>query len=1101
MSLPALISLAVLNLPSALDLLGQSTSTAISTASSAEHMPYVLHSGTVNEINDILIAAAPLRPASPAVMAWAIIMNNLRDTALGTRESRETRQSLRAADKYGAADTSDTDGVERPSSIRTNSSLHRRSSTGSDTSQQSTLLEDIYDTVAFAIVDGGDPIAYLANNAASNGNVFEVITAIAVEYCTPFGFEHNGKPGQIMRGMLLDLIRASVDFVDYSPLLLTATLAVLTGSERYWEAIDRPADIDISEPAAVFLQDKVLTHKLYFVSMLHFPHESLPFLELCRALAFANNGSNQGAPAMWAILEEADNFTCSLPSKDYQAYVPTHMQDEANFIELTEDLNVAIGSERGGRVSFQSNKAQRAFAKSEESSSFHKIPSRTSGKLMNEVKPFIVAWHHSYSPLAYIGKVLRCASTAYTIDTYPSSFLSAEIVGEIIGLIANMLSAATKRNTDKHVSTNNLESAQFILGLASEGMGRNQDIVSVIFDIFEKELYRPRKSSEDLESMETMVQCTHFTFALLQVMPDRVWPFLGRSGLLGIGQDESQLRSVVATQEMIMGRYDFLLSCIRLFDSLVTDAIVHAVSRKTPTKALARFDSDVPGGAGVSQTTMESVLLNLTRTMIEVFESTMKWRFREQEDRMEINYRLCSTLQKIMRYCFGAGEGSRNSQKLTSPLALSAHYIVDVFLSRSITDATVVPLLHIFEEGTATRITTLPIRGLQYLTAQVKAALELSNTLVRVNRFLHHSFSHLEDKMFGAAATIARVYAAHEDYRLPVVTLFDSLIRSAAEVSQQPPSLLGHLGHEDSSHFLDALSTFDQPIDNSELSCAIWRLLTAVVSKRQQWFAIFILTGATPRESFKDRTNPVISSHRQSEPILNTALDALSNIDKLEPRKALSMLEFVALAADFWPWVLGTIEKHSNFLKSISEYAAHIGLMTATSREKSHKTSADYNSLQVASLVADILSMYTHYTQQIGKQKFAKMLVPHLTYLINNAISIPSYNASLHGNLRRNFESKFPGCDLNEFKHTTLTDVSLGESFYFDLGLANEVLSYDPAWTGSKGDNGFSGEFKRANFNLSVVESQIVGLQAFYHQRQIANLNRRISFRVGSLYS
>ena len=1054
----------------------------------------------MNEINDILIAVAPLRPASLAVMAWAIMMNNLRDTALGTRESRETRQSLRAADKYGAADSSDTDTAERPSPIRTNSSLHRRSSTGSDTSQQSTLLEDIYDTVAYAIVDGGDPIAYLANNAAGNGVVFEVMTVIAVEYCTRFGFEHNGKPGQIMRGMLLDLVRASVDFVDYSPLLLTATLAALTGSERYWEALDRPADVDMSEPAAVFLQDKVLTHKLYFVSMLHFPHESLPFLELCRALAFANNGSNQGAPAMWTILEEADNFTCSLPGADYQAYVSTHMQEEANFIELTEDLNVSIVPERGGGVSSRFNSAQRALTKYEEFSSFHNIPSRTSGKLMNESKPFIVAWHQSYSPLAYMGKVLRCASTAHNIDTYPSSFLSTEIVGEIIGLIANMLSAATKRNTDSLVSTDTLESAQLILGLASENMGRNQDIISVIFDIFEKELYKTRKSSEDIDSMETIVQCTHFAFALLQVMPDRVWPFLGRSGLLGIGQDDSQLRSVVATQEMIVGRYDFLLGCIRLFDSLVTDAIAHAVSRKVPTKALARFGSGTSGGAGVSYTTMESVLLNLTRTMIEVLESTKKWRFREQEDRMEINYRLCSTLQRILCYYYGVGEGLNTSQKLASPLAPSAHYIVDVFLSISITDVTIKPLLYIFEEGTATSITTLPIRGLQYWTAQVKAALELSNTLIRVNELLQHSPSHLEEEMFTAAATIAKVYAAHEDYKLPVVKLFDSLIRSAAKTSQQPPSLLGHLGHEDSSHFLDALSTFDQPIENDELSSAIWTLLSAVVSKRQQWFAIFVLTGATPRDSFKDKTTPVVSSHRQSEPILNTALDTLSNIDKLKPRKALSILKFVALAADFWPWVLSIMEKHSHFLKGISEYAAHIGSMAATSGERSYKTFADYNSLEVASLVADILSMYIHHTQQIGNQKFAKMLVPHLTYLIKNAISIPSYNASLHGNLRRNFESKFPGCDLNQFKHTKLTDMSLGESFYYDLGLATETLSYDPAWIGRKGDDGFSGEFRRANFNLSVVESQIVGPQLLLSYDLGANLNGRIFFIVGSLY-
>ncbi|KAL6715481.1 hypothetical protein ACLMJK_006442 [Lecanora helva] len=1064
-SLPALISLAILNIPSTLELLERSASTA-NTTSSGDNIPYILHGATVNEINDILIALAQLKPASPAVMAWAVITKNLRDTAVGTRESREARQSLRAADKYGAAESSDTDSP-------VHSSMRRGSSVGSDASQQSTLLEEIYDAIAFAVVDGNDSVAFLASNAASDGGVFEVVTAIAVEYCTPFGFEHEGKLGQSMRGVLLSLIAASVDYVDYTPLLLTAILAIISGSERYWEAFDRLAGANSTEPAAIFLHDKALTHKLYFISMLHFPHESLPFLELCRALAFANNGSDHGGPAMWTILEDADSFTCSLPSKEFQAYVSTNMQEEADFIELTEDFHVAIAQDSGTSMSSQSTRMPRAITKSSQTTSLQTIPSRTSGKLMNGVKPFVVAWHQSYSPLTYMGKVLQAASTAGDLSHASGTLLTADIVGEMIGLIVNMLSSAIKITTTTHASTSSIESVQVILGLSSEGLGRNQDIVSVILDIYEKELYKPRRTSEDFESMEILVQCSHFTFALLQVMPDRVWPFLGRSGLLGIGQDESQLRSIVATQEMITGRYDFLLSCIRLFESLVADVIIYGVSRKAPSKALTRFGSVISGGAGVSQTTIEKVLLNLTRTMIETFEGTMKWRFLEQEDRMEINFRLCSIFQKILKVYYGMDNEMNSSQKQLSALGPAADYIVDVFLSRSSTDVTILPLLHIFTEGVATRITTLPVRGLQYWTCQVNAALKLSNTLVRVNRLLSRQSSQLEDQLFEATSTLVRVYAAHDDYKVSVVALFESLVSYAAETSQQPPSLLGHLGEEDSSHFLDALSVFDQPLNNDELFCAIWKLLSAVVSKRQQWFAIFILTGNTPRESFKNKADQNTKSKRPSEPVLRVALDALSNINKLDTRKALNMLEFVVLAADFWPWVLGTIEKHNHFLKAISEYAAHIATMATTSREQSYRMSADYLSIRVASLAADLLSMYIRYTQESGNQKFAKMLVPHLTYLIQNAILPPSYNSSLHGNLHRNFESKFPGCHLRDFKRTTLIHASLGESFYYDLELMNDMLSYDPAWAGRKGSDGFFEEVRRANFNLSVVESQI----------------------------
>lgn len=1011
-----------------------------------------------------------MKPASLATMAWAIIMSKLRDTALSTRELRDVRQSLRAADKYGAADSSDTDGGERPFT-RSRASLRRRSSTGSDTSQQSTLLEEIYDTVAVVPVDG-DPVLYLADNAVTKGSLFDVVKAIAVDYCSRFGFEHNGKPGQNMRVLLLHLIKASLEFVEYQPHLVTATIAVLTGSERFWDDYDRPINSNKLEPAVVFLQDKVLTGKLFLVSMIHFPYQAMPFLQLCRSVAFANDETS-GKPALWNVLGDVDTFTCALPSKDYQGYVPANTQEEADFIELTEPLSLSINSDL--KSSFRS--ARNALVKLDDLSTTHEIPSGTLGRLMNDSKPFIVAWSQVYSALKYMGKVLQCASMVPNLQESRSSFISVDIVSSIIGLIANMLSAAVKSISSDSAPREAPESPHVILNMASDGMGRNQDIVSVIFDIFERQLYKEHKTSEHLGSLEILVQCVQFTFALLQVMPDRVWPFLGRSGLLGIGKEESQLKRVVATQEMILGRYDFLIGCIRLFDSLVEDCVSHTVSRKNPSRAVARWGITTSSGAGISQTAMEKVLLSFTQMMIEVYEGTATWNFVLQEDRMEINYRISSIFQKMLRICFDANDNQNISQKPTGALAPAAEYMIDVFLLSSSNDVTILPILQILTEGVATRTTTLPTRGSKFWTAQVVGIMNLVTTLIRVNRLLERPAARLDNQMFKAASTIAKLYSAHEIYKRPVVDLLDALVRSASTLSRQPPSLLGHLGQETSTYFLDVLSKFDQPLEDDGLSTAIWQLMSAVVSKRQQWFAILILTGETPRESFKDKANSTASSARRMEPILNYALDSLANIDKLAPRKALDILEFVSLAADYWPWVLATIKKHNTFLKAISEFAAHIGSAAATSRGRSHDRSKDYTGVQMASLIADILSMYTHHTQQMGNEKFARMLVPHLTYLIKNAISAPDYNSSLHRNLRQNFEAKFPGCKLADLKRTAITRPQLGASFYYDLEFANKILSYNPAWTGLKGRDGFAEEVKRANLNLSVVEAQVVSLR------------------------
>ena len=1072
-SVTTLVSLSILNIPSTLELLDQSFAAGVSTGPGA-NSSYILHSAAVNELNDIFSGAASLKTSSPSVLAWSIILHKLRELALIARESKDVRQSLRATDKYNTADSSDTDGAER-SSARTSATSQRRSSTGSDFSQQSTLLEEIYDSVSFTTTDGGDQVAFLATSAVDQCKVFEVIVTIAVEYCTPYGFEHAGKPGQRMRSMLLDLVRACVSFVEYQPTLLMATLALLTGSERYWDTVDRLTKPRELEPGANFMKDVVLKSMIWKPALVRFPYETLPFLQLCRALTFFRDGRDPEKPPIWNELEELDSFTYRLPAT-FDSYVPVRTQEDEDFLQLTTSSNFAVGPDLGRSMAlcYGNDKMSRAATNFAHPPNIFALPVDTQGRIISNGKPFVVMWHHSYSALTYMGRLLQCASIVDLSASESNSTFSSEVVGEIIGLITAMLSSAASCDPLEQSSTSPAESAESILGGASDGLDRNQDVISVIFEIFEKELYKRRNTSEDVESLNLLIQCIQFAFALLPFKPDRVWPFLGRSGLLGIGKDEGQLSAIVATQEMLLGRYDFLLGCIRLFEALIEDAVTHLVSRSAPSKTVTRFGDTLSLGAGVSRVTMEKVLESLARTMIEVFESTMNWKFVEQWERMEINSCLCTIFHKILGYCFDTNDNPEISQKLTRPLAPAAEYIISVFLSKSNADVTVLPLLHTFGEGIATPSTTLPTRGLQYWTSQVREALKLTSTLIRVNRLLLQSPSHLEHQMFKSASILAKVYTAHESYRLPAVELFETLVCSAAATSQQPPSLLGHLGQENASHFLELLSMLDQPINDDALSSAIWRLLSAVVSKRQQWFAIFVLTGNTPRESFKDKMNSVVLNSRRSDPILNTALDSLCNIEKLEPRKALSMLEFIALAADFWPWVLTTIAQHPHFMKAISEFGAHIGSMTANTRSKAYRTSSDYNSPQLLSFVADILTLYSNYKQQMNDQKFHKWIVPHLTYLIKNAISPPSYNASLHANLNRNFKSKF-FCNLEDFKKTSLNRTQLGDSFFYDLKLANKTLAYDSAWVGKK-EKGFAEEVRRANLNLSLVEAQVVSL-------------------------
>ena len=1054
----------MLRIPLALELLSELSAASISAADETDGAPYMLNTSGINEINDILTGAASacLTVASPAVFAWGIIMQTMRELALTNKELRELRQSQHAADRYAIADSSDTDSGDRASLRK--SSLRRRSSTGSDASLQSAFLEDILERVMDTALDE-DPIGYLAKSAVDGSHVLRVISALAINFCTYFGTEHNGKASLKIRNSLLELVRAAIDWIPYQPELISATLAVLTGSEGYWEIWERPEQFQDSEPAWSFLNDKLCMQKLYLVAQSRFPHESLPFLKLCRALAICKGSDDQQHLSVWNRLQELDSFTCSLPP-GFAGYETIREDEDANYICLTEDLCFSV--HRAGSPSSQlkkSIKSSRALAAYAQYSSLQELPRGTVGRVLSENRPFVVLWQHNWSALEYVGKVLKYASTNDNMSTTAApGTTSREVVAAMIDLINAMLSTAVRSTSSVHLSTVDSHLAREILEKASDGLDRNQDIISVILDIFEDELHQRRKLSETEGAGEILVGCVRFIYALLPIAPDRVWPFLGRSGLLGINGGESQLSNVVTTTEMIIGRYDFLLGCIRVYEALIDDAVSHAVSRRIPSKTITRFDKANGIGSGVSQTSMKKIILGFQRLMIDVFESTMNWKFVAQEDEFEINSRICAIFCRTLRRCYAVDDSAQVAQKLTGALAPAVEHFVDVFLT-SDAEITVNPLLHIFLEGLRTPRTTLITRGLDSWISQVNAAMSLSTMLVQVRRLLDKRQSSLEDKLFQAAPVLAKLYATHDSYKLPVVRLMDALLRSATNADTQPPSLLGHLGQDIASHFLEVISVIDQPLKDDALSAGIWKFLSAIVSKRQHWFAIFVLTGRTPRETYKDRKADRIP--QMTEPILHKALSNLNNIARLGSEKAMSMLEFVALASDHWPWVLSTIEQQPEFLKSIRGYLRALPL-----KDQRAKTSKDFAETQLSSYIVDILAMYVHYTQQIGNLSFPKNLLPDLTYLIHHAVSVPSYNTSLHKNLRQNFESKFPSCGPTKFKRTALEQPSLGRNFFYDLTLAGEMLSFDPAWTRSNG-SGFMDEFVLANTNLSLVESQI----------------------------
>jgi len=343
--------------------------------------------------------------------------------------------------------------------------------------------------------------------------------------------------------------------------------------------------------------------------------------------------------------------------------------------------------------------------------------------------------------------------------------------------------------------------------------------------------------------------------------------------------------------------------------------------------------------------------------------------------------------------------------------------------------------------------------------------LELSNQFANFRSRLPPS--QLEKQLYNLTAPLAKLYVIHDRYRAPVLGIFESLVAASGTIQSEPPSLLGHLGADCASHFTAVLGTLDRPFDDEHLEARIWGFVSAVLSTRQQGLSILLLRGET---LWQGGLNGRDKGSKKS--LISVALDSLSEIDKISSTKSLAMLEAVALAQNFWSLAMDDLGKHPKFLPAITRFveAQTIEFLPADSKEILTEKAIR---VAVAAHIAQLLAIHLHSRRPSSRDgTFFRQLIPKLKYYFDQAATISGYRASLHVNLRKNFEEKWPGLTLLKLRKTTLQRRSYGVDYFYDMNLAGKVLSFDPSWD-SRAD-GYANEVEQANLNLSLVDSQVV---------------------------
>ncbi|KAF4632705.1 hypothetical protein G7Y89_g5417 [Cudoniella acicularis] len=1059
------ISLTIFNVQRTLDHIMDPRSEAVVSADVPAENSFILNTQTIREVHEIAINAADMGfiTAGPVILAWVSILKALDERV------KESKTLLIE---------------ENEASVR----LDRRSFV-EPTDPYEAVVEEIMSAFDDNVID------YLARSAVNNAHVLDTISILSLQLGSSSDAFFSDTTGAMMRCAILSLVKCSQSGMGYMPEVIEALLSTLSGGQNYWDFVDSKHQSTF-DPIAEFLEDGDLVDAFLWTARGRYPYEPLPFLRLIHAIASHPSHTDEDLKPAISVLNTIPQFTYRLP-EDFVEYETAQEEDNLNKVLLRTPVHLF-----GPRSKSLGSQVQpRSLALTLVDKDFC-IASGTEGRVISDSGPRVVTWHHEYSGLKYFGKLLETFLTASDlVDATTGLPADRDSVVEIIDILATLLLSTSKSGVNP---ASGKEDARNILETASSGLSRNRDITTVIFEIFEEELQRQSAVSGSEVPLGVLVSCLHFIHAMILVSPSRVWPLLARSSFLGVSRGSGRLSSIVESVELVSGRYEFLISCVRLYEALVADIVRNAIKRRSGVRSSGRFSAKEDAGAGVPDQLLSKVLQYFTRYLIDVLESSFSWKFVTQNDRRRLCKTIAITFDKILRYVYGietkpkADESSEPTNtlielpsklaksdskvsaelasKITGILISSASQIVDSFLSPSSTSLKFQPLLVTYLDALDTPDSTTYLNELVLWTTQVNAVLAFSKTLMQVSNSLERPSSQLELQIFQAAPLIARLYAVTDVYKKDIVVLFEALIITANNASE-PPSLLGHLGPRTAKNFLHILSDLDKPVSEEENVIAIWHFLSMVVSNKQQWFANYLLTGKTPRDAV-GKVPSTTDSSALDKPLLTVALDSLSKINEIPKNQTLVMLEFVALAQNFWPWTVYGSPKHSDFIKSISEYAGTLRPIQPSSNIQGSMDACFQT--RIAAYIAEILAMHLFHSRQTRNPSSVNDLIANLSWFIRFAVMPPSLNPSLHAQLKRNFETRFPRCTAQDLKRTTLEDRQLGKNYFYDIPLADKMLFSDQAWTGRKND-GLRAEFEHANVNLSLVDSQI----ALFHSWKV----------------
>ncbi|KAM3480775.1 hypothetical protein MY8738_004776 [Beauveria namnaoensis] len=994
---------------------------------------YLLSSEVLEQIHKCILNAASLdiESATPVIFTWALLLHRLNASYHSRTEKRDNLLQQNARERFESGQ------VARPT-------LGRRNSAGSLFSIESTKFDNFLENATTP--RDAQFVEQLATGVTTGGRVFNTMGAMAEALGPSISGCASPLLSSHIRIVFAEVLKVSYGYIGYQADNLSCLFGLLSPGRSYWDLSSVQSLRTSGDTVSSFINDDQLMHWFFQQAMDRYPFEFLPFISLCKSLCtVTGDADDQRYSDVLNLMRNTSTLTLKLP-KGFQGYELVHEDENTNSFSLTHEIPLITLSS--------------SWKKRQMDDDAYRLPQGTQGRFITDSgRLALVEFPHS--TLSLLGRRLEIYLMKEGYQCLFASLQPDEIaeVVELLAALIRMEHLKMTGNTDALIRRDD-----DILSETSKHISGGKDIVTVVCDTMDYFMQEELEMTEE-SAINVITACIKFLDAILPAQPSRVWSYLARSELLSSESRAGKLSKLTGSLDLVSERLEFLNSALLFFSNVIDTALASGVQRQAENRARSR-QQEVNPWLGTSDKVLSKVSLAVANAAVDIFENASTRRFDTEISRVSLLNSVVPLLDKIIHHSYSMGK-SNESGNLTSCLKPAASYVIDCFLSPSSGTLRFQPLLYSFISALLTPESTLYPSKLNLVRTEVESVLTFASSLLRAANYLERPSDMLEGYLFKSSTLLARLSAVSDLFRTPILSLLQALVSNAGNSSNEPPSLLGYLGPQISKSFITLLSGLGEPYALQTDVEIIWRFFSSILRNRQQWMSNCLLTGQTPREAMaKDSKTTDISD----DSVFATALSKLKSIENLEATEALSILDFVASAQNYWPWTVFTLQKDTSYMDGLRSYVRTLKPSHLVVKSDSIRACRE---ARLAAYIAEIFAMQLYHSRHLGSaEDLAKSLVNDLDYYLRDGVEVAGYNKSLHNNFAKNFANKYFGCSVDNFKRTPLEPGHLGPDYYYDLEQADTMLRFDPGWLGRK-SNGFKNEMELANTNLSLVDAQI----------------------------